>query len=208
MFDIHTHKNSGKNCIRNLNFAEAETQLAAPGSDGYFSVGIHPYDAGTFTPEKFSTVQQWASDARLLMIGECGLDKNADVSIEQQLYVLEQHISLSESARRPLIIHCVGYFNELLFIKKSRKPTQLWIIHGFRGKPQMASQLLQAGFSLSFGEYFNPDSVRITPFSKLFAETDESNLFISDIYNRLAKVKGCLITDLSAGDTFIQSLLA
>ncbi len=208
MFDIHTHKDSGENCIRNLNFAEAEAQFTAAASDGYFSVGIHPYEAGTFTLEKFSKLQHWASDARLLMIGECGLDKNADISVEQQLYVLEQHISLSESVRRPLIIHCVGYFNELLYIKKTRKPSQIWIIHGFRGKQQMASQLLQAGFSLSFGEYFNPDSVRITPFSKLFAETDESNLSISDIYNRLAKVKGCLITDLSAGDTFIQSLLA
>jgi TatD DNase family protein len=208
MFDIHTHKNSGENCIHNLNFAEAETQFAAAASDGYFSVGIHPCDAGTFTPEIFSKLQHWASDSRIVMIGECGLDKNADASIEQQLYVLEQHISLSESTRRPLIIHCVGYFNELLFIKKTRKPSQIWIIHGFRGKPQMASQLLQAGFSLSYGEYFNPDSVRITPFPKLFAETDESNLSISDIYNRLAKVKGCFITDLSAGDAFIQSFLA
>ena len=117
-----------------------------------------------------------------------------------QIQVLEKQIELSEKVKKPLIIHCVGCFNELFDLKKHWNPSQIWIIHGFRGKPELAGQALKVGCYLSFGEHFNTQSVRITPIDKLFVETDESKMSIEELYHQIAVVKGCSIEELSAGD--------
>jgi TatD DNase family protein len=79
----------------------------------------------------------------------------------------------------------------LLEIKKQLKPKQLWIVHGFRGKPELARQLLKSDCAISYGEHFNVESVRNTPLDKLFIETDESLQNIETIYNSVALAKGC-----------------
>lgn len=84
-----------------------------------------------------------------------------------------------------MILHVVKAFPEIMALRKSLKPTQQWIIHGFRGKPQLAESLLRAGFDISLGEHFNPASAAIIPPSRLFAETDESLLPIEEIVDRM-----------------------
>jgi TatD DNase family protein len=202
--DIHTHHSTSSiyPAIRNLTFAESDSIFASD-IPGLFSVGIHPCHADDFSPELIDKMMAWSTDKRLVALGECGLDKNSRVSMEQQLNVFEQQIILSEKTGKPLIIHCVGCFNELFELKKKLNPRQLWIIHGFRGKPQLAQQALNAGCSLSFGEHFNVESVRLTPIDRLFVETDESQLLISEIYHSIALIKNCLPEELTAGENFI-----
>ena len=60
-----------------------------------------------------------------------------------------------------------------------------WIIHGFRGKPQLAQQLLNNGFYISLGEHFNPQTVTIIPTNRLLFETDESTLDINTIIENI-----------------------
>lgn len=206
--DIHTH-NTPKpyfTAIQNLNFPEAEKVFSSK-EEGFFSVGFHPWHADEFSNELFIKLTNWAKNKRLITIGECGLDKNSKVPFKKQLFVFEQQIALSEKVNKPLIIHCVGYFNELFEIKKQWNPNQLWIIHGFRGKPELAKQTLKAGCSLSFGEYYNEESVRITPLDKLFVETDESSKNIVEIYNQLAIIKLCDAKDLDAGYRLLHSII-
>jgi TatD DNase family protein len=143
----------------------------------------------------------------MLAIGECGLDKYSTVELRRQITVFEKQIELSEQAEKALIVHCVGRFNELMAMKKSIVPGQRWIIHGFRGKAQLAGQLLNAGCALSFGERFNADSLQITPLSALFAESDESELCIEDIYSKIASEKGCSPQELTAGRDFFNAKL-
>ena len=204
--DIHTHKDiPTKNpTIRNLTFSVAE-KIFSSTEKGYFSLGFHPWFADESNPELFIKLEKWASDKRLVAIGECGLDKNSKVLLSKQLQVFEMQIALSEKVQKPLIIHCVGCFNELFELKKRMNPHQTWLIHGFRGKPELAEQALKAGCSLSFGEYFNINSVRITSIDKLFMETDESKLPIEEIYQQIATIKGCRIEELSAGDIFVKN---
>ena len=70
---------------------------------------------------------------------------------------------------------------------KEMKPRVPWIIHGFRGKPESAKQLLNAGLYLSFGEKYNVEALRVTPLDRLFLETDEATCSIHDIYNKVAE---------------------
>jgi len=208
LVDIHTHK-SGKSefpAIRNLTFQEATTALASL-ENGLFSIGIHPWNVNEFS-EEMANLQNCIADKRFVAIGECGLDKNSKTSLQTQLQFFRKQIELSERFQKPLIIHCVGCYNELFEQKKELKPTQLWIIHGFRGKPELAQQALKSGCALSYGEHFNEESVRLTPIDRLFVETDESSLTIEDIYLKIAKIKNCLVELLIAGQDLYNKILS
>ena len=177
--DIHTHDKSRKDAIINIYPHE---QLI----DGaYHSVGIHPWhtvDIDSSTIEKLSTL---AAHPQVVAIGETGLDALKGASIEKQIEIFKLHISLSEQVKKPLIIHCVKAFNEIITIKKQLKPSMPWIIHGFRGKPQLAQQLLNNGFYISLGEKFNPETASIIPIDRLLFETDESTLNINKIIDSI-----------------------
>jgi TatD DNase family protein len=207
LVDIHTHfrVDSEFPAIRNLTFSEGD-EIFGSDEKGLFSLGFHPWHLDKFSDQLMNKLVDWSNDRRLVAIGECGLDKNSKESFELQSRVFELQIGLSEKARKPLIIHCVGFFNELFELKKRVNPRQLWIIHGFRGKPELAKQGLKSGCELSFGEHFNDESVTITPLKHLFVETDESNLSINEIYNRISKLKNCKLEELNAGENLIKSL--
>lgn len=201
LVDIHTHSDRSTDdslVLRNLTFDEAEAFFMSD-KQAFCSVGIHPWHVDTFSEEKLSKLEMWANDKRFIAVGECGLDKHSSGDFEEQLRAFEAQINISEKTNKALIIHCVGYFNELFALKKKWNPTQLWIIHGFRGKPELAAQALKAGCALSYGEHFNAASVQLTPTKKLFVETDESELNISEIYQHIANAKACNMEDLSAG---------
>jgi TatD DNase family protein len=204
--DIHTHNSvdSKYTAIRNLTFSEANN-IFSSNKKGIFSIGFHPWFADEYSDDSFNLLVKWANDKRFVFIGECGLDKNSKVSLDKQLRVFEKQIALSEKILKPLIIHCVGCFNELFELKKKLNPRQLWIIHGFRGKPELAKQVLKSGISLSFGEHFNIESVRITPLDNLYIETDESRLTIYDLYHAISIIKNCEEDKLNAGETLIKS---
>ena len=182
---------------------EAESVLGTA-QGGFFSVGIHPWYLHNISAEDISLLELLCSDKRVVLIGECGIDKNSTFSAEMQIPVFEKQILISERISKPLIVHCVGSFNELFVLRKKHQPTQRWIIHGFRGKPQLAEQILQSGCDISFGEKFNPESVRIVPFERLFIETDQSEISIEEIYHQIAAAKNCKIHELLAGNLFIN----
>lgn len=198
--DMHTHNSQTSTfpTVRNITVLEAESFFSSTGK-GYCSLGFHPWFTDTYSEDLFQKLEMYAVDKRCVAIGECGLDKNCNVPFDMQLFVFEKQISLSEKLQKPLIIHCVGYFNELFELKKALQPKQLWIIHGFRRKQELALQALNIGFALSFGERYNEKSVRVTPFDKLFVETDESTHSIERIYQQIAKSKACLPQELDAG---------
>ena len=138
------------------------------------SYGIHPWDVTDQWREQVSvlreTLQSLPSETRYF-IGECGLDKLASASYQNQFTAFEAQIDFANRFRRPLILHCVRAVDDLLRLrKKARTP---WVFHGFRGNPQQMQQLLRAGIDISFGFRFNEESAMQCPAEHLFLETDE-----------------------------------
>lgn len=184
--DIHTHKESGdkhalNNIIANQDYTINPTK--------YYSIGIHPWylDTDAIIQEQIEKmVLEIKANPKIIAIGECGLDKLINLSLDNQQTLFDKQIELSETFQKPLIIHCVKYWQEIINIHKTIKPQMPWIIHGFRGKPQLAEDLLKNNIYLSVGEHFNKDSLQIIPTKKLFIETDESKLDIKNIYNKVA----------------------
>ena len=198
--DIHTHSEQNHNpfAVRNLKTNEAQVFLES-NPHSYCSIGIHPWDVHLADTLMIVELEKLAANKMVVAIGECGLDKNSTASIKEQDYYFERQVMLSEKLGKPLIIHAVASFNEIMAMKKRMQPKQAWIIHGFRGKPELAKQLLKMGFALSFGEKFNPLSVEVTPLHQLCIETDVSCMRIEDIYHNISEIKSCLPSELNAG---------
>lgn len=178
--DIHTHdyRRAGSAII---NISPDDSIM--PGA--LHSVGIHPWQACEATENTIERLTTLCSHPQVVAIGETGLDAMKGGSINHQLEIFNLHITLSEQHRLPLIIHAVKTFDTVIRLKKRLKPAMPWIIHGFRGKPQLAVQLLNHGFYISLGEKFNPATAAIIPDDRLFTESDESLLPISAIIDRI-----------------------
>lgn len=184
LLDIHTHdKSRYKEAIINI-YPNEELIDGA-----YHSVGIHPWhtvDIDSSTIEKLNIL---ATHPQVVAIGETGIDTLKGASIVKQIEIFRLHVILSEQHQKPLIIHCVKAFNEIIELKKYLRPSMPWIIHGFRGKPQLARQLLNHGFYISLGEHFNPQSATIIPTDHLLFETDESTLNINSIIDNISIIR-------------------
>lgn len=187
-YNIHSHypsSCSGEVTIVNRVVRENGEEREKGEKGTFFSVGIHPWyiEDATLQMEQLKGL---AVLPGVVAIGEAGLDKLAHTPLDIQQEVFIQQAALAEELQKPLIIHCVKAWEELLAIKKQFKPQTPWIIHGFRGKPGLAKQLIHQGFYLSFGEYFNPGSLQIAYPNRIFAETDDKDISIQMIYRQIA----------------------
>lgn len=190
ILDIHTHRreadSEGKSII---NYKQLAGSSLLEGY--YYSIGIHPWELTMANiEEQLIFMINQLPDKRIVAIGECGLDKLTEISMELQRMTFIMQITLSEQYSLPLIIHCVKAMDEMLAVKKRFRPTQPWIWHGFRGKPEQATQLLKQGFYLSLGEHYSDETMKLIPDDRLFLETDESSLDIEDILRQAAEVRG------------------
>lgn len=191
LLDIHTHNPSPNEHIKILNGHTAKTK-------NFCSVGIHPWEIDDDWKSRFSIIAEAANRANVVAIGECGFDlikSRATIDVQQEVF--KQHIELSESTNKPIIIHLVKGQEQLLQLSKNSKHKQAWIIHGFRGKPEQAKQLINAGMYISFGEKFNPGALKATPLNRLFIESDDSNRPIAEIYKSIADVLGLSLEQLA-----------
>ena len=174
--DIHTHKLAVHPediaIVSTIVRKDIEENLSS-----YRSYGIHPWYIEDVR-EQIEILCGFAHLPETVAIGEAGLDKLAEVDMDGQLDVFRQQALLAEEIRKPLIIHCVKAWEELLAIRKGLSPEMPWIIHGFRGNEQLAKQLTTHGFYLSFGPLFNAEAVKHVDPERIFAETDDKEVDI------------------------------
>ena len=165
--DIHTHRpDAGEDAVICL------PRLAPVPDSGYYSVGIHPWDTASATEADFRWLEQAAQIENVVAIGETGLDALRGATLKEQEDIFLRHVALSETSGKPLIIHAVRTLGRIIELRREIRPQSRWIIHGFRGKPEMARQLLRAGIDISIGAKYNPGVPEIVPPGHLFHETD------------------------------------
>ena len=198
-FDFHHHK---KKPFGIYNLEPNENISEFP-----FSVGIHPNDIDGNSDYHFEKVKQIAQSENCVAIGECGLDGLIGVDEKVQEQVFDWHIQLANEIRKPIIIHCVRRFSEIQkFKKKSEVPM---IIHGFNKKENIAQQLLDNGFYLSFGKAVLQNVslqqiIKNIGLDRIFLETDDSDFDISLLYEKVAELKEISIENLQK--TILENL--
>ena len=195
LFDVHTHRtNTSTHSIFSCSWKEDPAQT----SSAYLSASIHPwylYAENAF--QQLSWIKTFVHHPSVIAIGEAGLDKTVSTPMELQKKVFRQMIALSEEKKLPLIIHAVKCQEELLAIQKEMHPTMPWIIHGFRGKKELAQTYIRHHFYLSIGEHFQEKALCAIPLNKLLIETDESQKNIRDIYAAIAQKYDISIEELA-----------
>jgi TatD DNase family protein len=191
-FNLHTHSSGNDPEVTELvNQYPQEFNADIP----YYSIGIHPWHiAENRITEDLQTIEGKLTNKNCLAVGECGLDKRIDTPLELQSQVFEGQLLLAEKYKKPVVLHCVAAYSEMIEAKKRLKISVPMIIHGFSKKEQTAKQLLDNGFYLSFGKYLlrNPEleSVfKMIPDNRFFLETDTIEESIRDVYQLAAKYR-------------------
>ena len=121
--------------------------------------------------------------------------------MELQTEIFEEQVKISEDLKKPLIIHCVKGWNELTASYQKMKPKMPWLVHGFRGKSELANQLISKGIYLSLWYEFVLKSecselLHSIPLDRLFLETDGSGVDIKIIYKKVAEDLGISVNEL------------
>lgn len=183
IYDLHTHHYPGS---PNTAIVQLTPDSPSPQFGHYYSVGLHPWSISENWRTQMAKVAVIALHPQVLMLGEAGLDKkNGTAAIELQMEVLREHVKLSELLHKPLIIHCVKAFDEILSIRKETKATQPWIIHGFRGGIEQWKQLSHAGIYVSIGHHYNAELIKQLPLQHLLIESDETTE-IDSVYEHIS----------------------
>ena len=207
LLDIHTHQmpSVAGEGIRNVSPVEFR-----PAEGAYYSVGIHPWQASEASPADWERLEEAVRHPSVLAVGEAGLDKRTSVPLELQKEVFVRQVLLSETVCKPLVIHCVKAFNELVEMKRKYRPSVPWVVHGFRNNLHIARTLMQEGIYFSLGERYRPEVLQSLPLDRLLAETDESTRDIRTLIGRMAEMRGmssgvlCRRVDENARNIFFR----
>ena len=204
MLNFHTHQSvvlQNDRSVVSLFVGEhvkfAENQI--------YTIGIHPWHSGSaMVGEWLLELAHQLQNPNCIGVGEVGLDKFRGAPIHTQITLLEQQAQIAQQHGKPLIIHCVRAWNELIAVKRKVKTTVPWAIHGFRGKPELVRELVREGFYISFGEILTHPSpaivgsLREVPLDRLFLETDEEQVSIDKVYAATADILKISLTDLES----------
>jgi len=181
------------------NVASSERALACvdrfPWLDA--AVGIHPHDAAKVDGAGWAQIVAWATDPRVVAIGETGLDYDRAFSpIPDQLTNLRLNLSLAMETGKPAILHCRSRAGRrdaqdalLVELRAAGVGGAAWtaafgvrppaVIHSFSGPLDYARAIVDLGLAISFsglvyrrGEEASADVSTIVSSERLLVETD------------------------------------
>ena len=200
-FNLHTHNSTPKpGVVALVNQYPLEFEASIPLS----SVGIHPWHIKEDTVmQELALLEQYIALPQVAALGECGLDKRIAVPFDLQIRVFEAQLHVAQQIQKPVIIHCVAAFQELIHCISTQGITVPIIIHGFSKNAQLAQQLLQEGYYLSFGKYLfqQPelaDVLTTIPEDRFFLETDTMDRSIQEVYTKAAECKKMCLDELKS----------
>lgn len=161
------------------------------------AVGVHPHDAAKVDDAGWQRIRAWASDDRVLAIGETGLDYDRVFSpIDDQLTNLRRNLALALETGKPAILHCRSAAGRrdaqdalVAELERAGVGGAAWsatfvdrppaVIHSFSGPPDYARRMLDLDLAISFsglvfrrGEEDSADVAAFVPSDRLLVETD------------------------------------
>jgi TatD DNase family protein len=151
----------------------------------YAAVALHPTRADALTDSTRAEVEALAADARVVAVGETGLDLYwpgrldgcADVSTQRDAFAW--HIDLAKRIAKPLMIHNRDADHEVLDVLRAEGAPETVIFHCFSSDAAMARTCVDAGWFLSLAgtvSFKNAvalhEAARLIPPEQLLVETD------------------------------------
>jgi TatD DNase family protein len=148
----------------------------------YGTQGVHPHEAETFNDEVEAEIRVHASDAKIVAVGEIGLDYYYDhADREVQRTVFRRQLQIACDHNKPVVIHSRDADDDTIEILREFEATltRRGVIHSFTSGPGLARYALDQGWCLGFNGIttFNKaenvrDIVRMSPIEQILLETD------------------------------------
>lgn len=154
-------------------------------TDGVWAaVGIHPNSSSGWDGSAIADLTTLASDARVVAVGESGLDFYRDyVPRDAQIAAFESHIALAKEVDKALIIHTRDSLDETLDVLERAGPPRNPIFHCWSGTASHLERALGLGAFVSFAgnvSFRSAEELRAivpsVPSDRLLIETDSPYL--------------------------------
>lgn len=163
----------------------------------FYTYGLHPCFLSESTcDDQLKELEIIVNEKRCLAIGECGLDKLCNIDFELQEKIFIEQIKIANKVKKPLIIHCVKAFNELINCLNLNDNNVPVIIHGFNNNENIARVLVDQGCYFSFGkallgyESNAAKALKNVGRKNFFLETDDADISIKYIYKKASELLG------------------
>lgn len=196
--DIHSHKAGTAGEWRIVSLYKDFNALF-PG--GIYSIGLHPWHINPASwNAELGKIKISSQSPQVVAIGECGLDKVCQTDWALQVEVFSAQLLWVNEIQKPLIIHCVRAYDDILRMLSDHKLQSPCIFHGFNRNREIAGKIISRGHYLSFGAALQHghvrESLQAVPPVRFFLETDNSGLPIADIYQLAAETLGMSVEDV------------
>ena len=232
LFDTHAHYDSGAfNADRlevlasmpekgvelilnpgcDLASSQTAVELAERFPFVYAAVGVHPSDCEGFSGETADTLKALAAHPKVRAVGEIGLDYHWEENPPRDLQreVFRAQMALAEELDLPVIVHDRDAHRDSLEIVRAF-PGVRGVFHCFSGSAEMARELVERGWMISFTGVLTYSNARraveaaaAVPLDRLMIETDSPYMapvpyrgkrnhsgYVRYVCERLAELKG------------------
>lgn len=119
-----------------------------------YGVGVHPLDTEHWQADTPDVLREAAkADARVVAIGELGLDLFRATNLDEQLAMLVPQLDLAEELGLPVIIHCRDAAEPMLSLLDQRRSAGhniQGVMHCWGGTPAEMEAFLAFGLYISF----------------------------------------------------------
>ncbi len=129
----------------------ARSAELADSLEGVFATaGMHPHDASDFDQAASARIEELLHDARVIGVGECGLDYfRMHSPAVDQIRVLQTHIALSNETGKPMVVHVRDAWPDVLRVLDEGSAERV-VIHCFSGDAAIARECAARGYWISF----------------------------------------------------------
>jgi len=166
-----------------LPLSRRAVELAGELDPVFAAVGIHPHDAKDTDEKTYAEMRALAGEKKVLAYGEIGLDFFKNYSPrEAQIAAFRRQLKLAREVGLPIIIHDRNAHQETIDILREEGGPFCGVFHCFAGDREMARQVREMGFFLSFTgsityakngqETETHQVIRECPIDRIMVETD------------------------------------
>ena len=160
--------------------SEAAIALASRHPDIWATVGIHPNRADVATDRALARIEEMTKAARVVAIGECGLDFYRDrTSPDAQRSAFRAQLAIAAEVSLPVVVHSREAMEETLRLITEGAPPRRGVMHCFDGTAADASAAIAAGLCISVAGPITyrkdptlADAIASVPSDRLLIETD------------------------------------
>jgi len=174
--------------------------------DVWASVGVHPHEADAHPDLAATALVEGAAHAKVVAIGECGLDYYYDKSDRAaQRERFEAHVEAARNTSLPLIVHTRDAEEDTAEIlgRATREGGVTGVLHCFTGSAGLARKALDFGFFISLSGIVTfknardlQDTARQVPLDRLLVETDSP--FLAPVPHRGKTCEPAFVADTAA----------